>query len=83
MTLRRADPASQPAPAWSPPADLVASAEMTAWLRELGLPDYAALWKWSVTHIARLWRRVWDRYDVQADGDPSIVLADAAMPGAR
>jgi acetoacetyl-CoA synthetase len=70
-------------PVWTPPAALVEQAEMTAWLRELGLPDYRALWEWSVADVARFWRRVWDRYEVQADGDPAVVLADASMPGAR
>ena len=59
------------------------TAEMTAWLRELGLDDYDALWRWSVADIRRFWKRVWDRYDVHADGDATNVLADAAMPGAR
>jgi acetoacetyl-CoA synthetase len=74
---------TDPTPIWTPPADLVASAEMTRWLEDLGLPDYAALWEWSVADIARFWRRVWDRYDVRADGDPSVVLDGARMPGAR
>jgi acetoacetyl-CoA synthetase len=58
-------------------------AEMTAWLRELDLPDYNALWDWSVADIGRFWRRVWDRYEVDADGDPEVALADPSMPGAR
>jgi acetoacetyl-CoA synthetase len=74
---------TEPTPIWTPPAELVEDAEATAWLRDLGLADYDALWRWSVEDIERFWRRVWDRYDVQADGDPSVVLADAAMPGAR
>jgi acetoacetyl-CoA synthetase len=74
---------SEPAPVWTPPPALVEEAEMTAWLRELGLPDYHALWEWSVADVARFWRRVWDRYEVQADGEASVVLADASMPGAR
>ena len=57
--------------------------EMAAWCSDLGLPDYDALWRWSVDDLGRFWRRVWDRYEVCADGDPSVVLADAAMPGAR
>jgi acetoacetyl-CoA synthetase len=62
---------------------MVDQAEMTAWLRALGLPDYNALWEWSVADVGRFWRRVWDCYDVRADGDPAVVLADASMPGAR
>jgi acetoacetyl-CoA synthetase len=56
---------------------------MAAWLRDLDLADYQALWRWSVGDIGRFWSRVWDRYGVIADGDPSVALADARMPGAR
>ena len=56
---------------------------MTAWLNDLGLEDYQALHRWSVEDLPRFWRRVWDRYGVRADGDPTVVLADATMPGAR
>ncbi len=56
---------------------------MASWLRDLDLPDYNALWRWSVEDVGRFWRRVWDRYGVVADGDPSVALADATMPGAR
>jgi acetoacetyl-CoA synthetase len=70
-------------PLWTPAAAMVKQAEMTAWLRELDLPDYNALWEWSVADIGRFWRRVWDSFGVEADGDPTVVLADATMPGAR
>jgi acetoacetyl-CoA synthetase len=72
----------RPTPVWTPPPQLVEQAEMTAWLGELGLADYNALWEWSVADLGRFWRAVWDRYDVLADGDPTTVLADASMPGA-
>jgi len=62
---------------------MVARAEMTAWLRELELPDYNSLWEWSVADIGRFWKRVWDRYEVEADGDASVVLAEPSMPGAQ
>jgi acetoacetyl-CoA synthetase len=58
-------------------------AEMTRWLRELELPDYDALWHWSVSDIARFWRRVWDSYGVIANGDATTVLGNRAMPGAE
>ena len=73
-----------PIPVWSPTADLLEHSEMAAWLRELGLADYDALWEWSVQDVGRFWRRVWDRYGVVAEGDPSVALAEPArMPGAR
>jgi acetoacetyl-CoA synthetase len=72
-----------PSPIWTPSRAMLDQAEMTAWLRELGLPDYNALWEWSVADVGRFWRRVWDRYGVRADGDPTVAFADASMPGAR
>lgn len=44
---------------------------------------YEALWRWSVADLDRFWRDVWDYFDVQADGDPSVVLARREMPGAQ
>jgi acetoacetyl-CoA synthetase len=70
-------------PIWTPPAALADGSEMAVWLRELGLPDYNSLWEWSVADVGRFWRRVWDRFGVQADGDPAPAIASAAMPGAE
>jgi acetoacetyl-CoA synthetase len=56
------------------------------WLREargLGFDDYHALWQWSVDDLASFWSAVWQFFDIQADGDPTVVLASEAMPGAR
>jgi len=36
-----------PSPIWTPPPGMLERAEMTTWLRELGLADYDALWEWS------------------------------------
>ncbi|MHB8694116.1 MAG: acetoacetate--CoA ligase [Solirubrobacteraceae bacterium] len=74
---------NEPKPLWTPSAAMVDASEMGAWLEELGLEDYDALWRWSVEDIERFWTRVWERYGVIADGDPSTVLADASMPGAQ
>jgi acetoacetyl-CoA synthetase len=69
-------------PIWTPPDALVAQSEMASWLKALRLPDYNALWKWSVADVSRFWRRIWEIYGVIADGDPSTALASAEMPGA-
>jgi acetoacetyl-CoA synthetase len=55
---------------------------MSVLLRHAGAEDYNALWQWSVDDLPRFWRWIWDRYDVQADGDPTTVLGSDAMPGA-
>ncbi|GEM41334.1 acetoacetyl-CoA synthetase [Nocardia ninae NBRC 108245] len=45
------------------------------------VPDYHALWQWSVAEIAEFWHAVWDYFEL---GDTAgEVLADAEMPGAQ
>lgn len=44
--------------------------------------DYGALWRWSVSDLDAFWRAVWEWTDIPHDGDASIALADARMPGA-
>ncbi|MGW6457648.1 acetoacetate--CoA ligase [Streptomyces sp. NPDC055078] len=74
---------------WTPSAEWVAAGELTRfqeWLaRDRGVEcgDYDALWRWSVEDIEGFWRAIWDYFEVRADGDPTTVLADRAMPGAR
>ena len=56
---------------------------MAALIRESGAGSYEELWRWSVADVGRFWGAIWRRYDVLADGDPAVALADPAMPGAR
>jgi acetoacetyl-CoA synthetase len=83
MSSRRSFDAAEPIPLWRPPPQLVAQAEMTRLLQEVGAADYDALWRWSVDDVERFWRTVWERYEILADGDPTTVLASSEMPGAR
>jgi acetoacetyl-CoA synthetase len=56
------------------------------WLRDSrgrDFSDYEALWQWSATDIEGFWRSIWDYFDIQADGDPTQVLASRKMPGAE
>jgi acetoacetyl-CoA synthetase len=36
-----------------------------------------------VADVARFWNALWSFFEIQADGDPSVALADSSMPGAR
>ena len=80
----------QPAVLWQPSAAQIASTNLASyitWLqRERALDfspdDYGELQRWSSSEIEQFWRSVWDYFDVQADGDASVVLADREMPGA-
>src|SRR4051794_11489789 len=74
---------------WEPPADVRETSRIghyMSWLeRERGLAfdDYAALWEWSVTDLDGFWQSIWDYFEVIAHDQPSAVLADRTMPGAR
>jgi acetoacetyl-CoA synthetase len=74
---------------WEPSTELVERSRLTEfmrWLereRGLALGDYPELWQWSVDDLEGFWSAIWEFFDVQADGDPSPVLASREMPGAR
>ena len=81
---------SRPPVLWQPSDEEIERTNLAAFLDGLaagggprfGRRDYAALWQWSVDDLDAFWRAVWTHFDVQADGDPAVVLADRAMPGA-
>ena len=74
---------------WEPTPERVAASRMTAYAehlratRGLELTDAGALWEWSTTELDEFWRSVWEFFDVQADGEPAVALAEEVMPGAR
>jgi len=47
------------------------------------LPDYAALWRWSVAEPEAFWCAVWDEAGVVGDRGAATVLDRERMPGAR
>jgi acetoacetyl-CoA synthetase len=74
---------------WTPSAEAVERANATSFLRWLktergvDLPDYEALWRWSVESVEDFWSAVWSFYDIQAATPPRSTLAERRMPGAR
>jgi acetoacetyl-CoA synthetase len=74
---------------WEPSAELIERSrlvEFMRWLeRERGLAfdGYAELWQWSVDDLEEFWSAIWEFFEVQADGNPSPVLASREMPGAQ
>jgi len=74
---------------WEPSAELVERSRLTEFMRwleaERGLAydGYPELWQWSVDDLDGFWSAIWEFFGVQADGDPSPVLASREMPGAR
>ena len=79
----------QPAILWQPSAEDLASTNLAAYASWLGreralhfdVADYRALQGWSSSEIEQFWSSIWDYFDVQADGDPSVILIDREMPG--
>ena len=74
---------------WQPdPADVARSriAAFRDWLsdtRDLHLPDYDALWRWSVADLEGFWGAFGQFAGVRFHTEPERVLADASMPGAQ
>ncbi|MEV0852432.1 acetoacetate--CoA ligase [Nocardia fluminea] len=75
------------APQWVPDENDIARARITDFARfvaerhAVAVPDYHALWQWSVDDLDGFWGSLWDYFEL---GDrPGPVLASAQMPGAR
>ena len=71
---------------WTPRPDFATASNIAGyqrWLkaeRDIDLPDYAALWQWSVSDLQGFWSSIWDYFDVQSDAPYSSVLVP---PGVR
>ncbi len=79
---------------WTPAADRIEDANITAFTRWLGAErglsfdvtsaaGYHELWRWSVTDLDGFWRAVWDYCGVRGSAPPTAVLGSRAMPGAQ
>lgn len=71
---------------WSPSDALKNNANVTSfvkWLKQtqtVPFADYQELWQWSVDHPELFWKSIWEYFDVQHEGNFSIVLSDDPMP---
>jgi acetoacetyl-CoA synthetase len=77
-------------PLWTPSRQRVESSNLYKFMRaaearwDVELPDYAALWRWSVGRSEDFWCTVWDECGVvAADRGERIVADRTAMPGAQ
>jgi acetoacetyl-CoA synthetase len=74
---------------WTPPADVLETSRMgryLTWLREqrgVDLAGYPELYAWSVTELTAFWQSIWDYFEVKAYAEPTAVLPEVVMPGAR
>ncbi|MCI2423493.1 acetoacetate--CoA ligase [Saccharopolyspora sp. K220] len=82
-------PESTPELLWQPSAERVAASRMAwfrAWLRierGLDLPDYRALWQWSVSDLSGFWSAVAEFFEVRFHDRAEQVLSAEVMPGAQ
>ncbi|AYF73671.1 acetoacetate--CoA ligase [Nocardia yunnanensis] len=74
-------------PQWVPGDADIAEAQVTSFAlfaeqrTGLKLPDYQALWRWSVDDLPGFWGAIWDYFDLgERSGD---VLGSTEMPGAQ
>lgn len=74
---------------WTPRREFADGSHMAQYLRWLrnehgrDLPDYAALWQWSVEDGAAFWRSLWSFFEVAHDGDAEPVHQAEGMLGTR
>jgi len=65
----------QEAPAWVPDEATIARANLTRLMEEVGVTDFAALHRWSVTERAAFWAAVVERLGIVFRRPPEAVLA--------
>ncbi|MBX9621519.1 MAG: acetoacetate--CoA ligase [Alphaproteobacteria bacterium] len=61
-------------PLWTPTAQQIETAFLTAFLKKLNLQSYKELHQWSVTHIEDFWREVWDFCNVISSQEGKRIL---------
>ncbi|WP_067542778.1 acetoacetate--CoA ligase [Nocardia crassostreae] len=72
---------------WTPTDLDIVEADVTSFARFVekrtgeSLPDYRALWQWSVDDLPGFWGAVWDYFDLGER--PQDVLTSMEMPGAQ
>lgn len=77
-------------PLWQPSPEQIRQANLTAFMRrvegeyKIRLPDYGALYQWSIDEPEAFWCALWSFADVRASRQGEVVLAHGQqMPGAR
>ncbi len=74
---------------WTPSAAAVSASRMTRFREQVAagaavdLPDYPALWRWSVEQPGPFWSAVWDYCGVRGEKGAVALENQTAMPGAR
>lgn len=82
-------PDSPTDPTWQPDPLAVTRSRIAEFTRQVeqrhrtNLPDYDALWQWSVDNLPEFWSEVWDFFEIRASAPAATVLDSMQMPGAR
>ncbi len=71
-----------PPPAWSPDQATIDGANVTTFARQLGLPGYQELHRWSIDNRAEFWKLAIDRIGIIFEERPSSILAADSTPQA-
>ena len=77
-------------PLWKPTPERIAQANLTAFIRRVEqewavvLPDYQALYQWSITHPEQFWPAVWSFAGIRASRPWEVVARNLdRMPGTQ
>ena len=71
-------------PIWTPSPQMIAAANVTRFIREIGAPgvsDSPSLYQWSITQPELFWASVWRFTQVLADERPNAEPWDAVLRG--
>ncbi len=78
------------APLWTPSEGRIANSNLTAFMnrvrsqRAVSIPDYGALYQWSIDEPQKFWQSVWDFGGIIAQHRGQVVLRNGdKMPGAQ
>ncbi|PSR32305.1 MAG: acetoacetate--CoA ligase [Sulfobacillus benefaciens] len=75
-------------PLWTPSMERIRRANVShfiTWLTARGhiVPDYSALWEWSVTEQTTYWQSIWDYFHIQSSTPYNAVYEGTPMPDIR
>lgn len=77
-------------PRWQPDEDVIATANVTDLMRQRGLVDFEALYRWSISDRAAFWEATVRRLGIKWRCDPRAILGEGGsienpdwFPGAR
>ena len=84
------DASKRPAPVWTPTLKAIEQTNLAKLMRDRGLEDYDALFKWSINDRFRFWEEMIKRLGIRFMQPPERIVADGSevdsptwLPGAK